>query len=162
MTTNPVLYPGADSAAPGEPLPEGTKILAAYVGAPDLPGQPDARHVWTLPEWDLYFNPGSHLYGGPELRALPVYLHDYPGDPVADAANAADAMADLGWAMDRGRLIAWDAEMLVDPGYAQALADELDKRGARLMKYGPGSTVFRNPAAPGGTWLADISYRNAP
>lgn len=152
-----MLHAGADASAPGKPLPPGTTIVCGYVGAPDLPGQPDARHVWTLAEWNLYLEPSSALYGGAELRALPIYVHDSPGNAVQDAANAADAVTDLGWAAGIGRIIVWDAETLVDPAYCSDLNTELRRRGFRMCKYGSQGTINRNPAVDGGSWIATDS-----
>lgn len=148
------LYKGADSASPGTLLPKGTQILAAYVGAKDLQGQPDARHIWTLDEWNLYLNPASDLYGGPELRTLPIFVHDYPGDPAILAENAVDACVDLGWARHLNRLIVIDLETLVDPQYVSSLNIEVRARGFRLMKYGSAGYVNQNPPVDGGTWMA--------
>lgn len=151
MTT---LYNGADTAAPGHPLPAGTKILCGYIGAHDLPGQPDALHVWTRAEWNQYLDAGSPLYGGPELRSLPIFVHDFPGDPVQLANNACDAAVDLGWAHRLGRLIAVDLETLVDAAYVSGLNKQIRARGFRCMKYGSPSTINQNPATDGGTWMA--------
>lgn len=148
------LIPGADTASPGQPLPEGTRILCGYVSAPDLPGTPDARHVWTLNEWNLYLDPESPLYGGPELRTLPIFVHDYPGDPVTLANNAVDAMLDLGWAHNLGRLVAVDLETLIDPVYVLGLRAQITVRGFRMMKYGSSGTIKHNPPVDGGTWMA--------
>ena len=153
----PALYKGVDSARAGNPLPPYTKILAAYIGASDMPGRPDARHVWTMDEWNMYLNPDSVYYGGAELRALPIYVHDYPGDPLADAKNAADAAIDLGWSDAVGRLLFWDAETLVDPAYCSALNLELRLLGFRLGKYGSQGTINQNPPVAGGTWIATDS-----
>lgn len=148
------LVTGADSSTPGHPLPRGTKILAGYIGAPDLPGQPDSRHVWTIPEWNIYLHPDSPLYGGPELRALPIFVHDYPGDPLQLANNACDAALDLGWAHSRSRLIAIDLETLVAPDYVRGLDSQIAARGFLMMKYGSAGYINRNPPAKGGTWMA--------
>lgn len=159
MTKAPALYNGADSASPGQPLPAGTKILAAYVGAPDLPGQPDALHVWSIDEWNLYLDPGSKLYGGPELRPCPIYLHDYRGNAAEDAANAIDAVMDLGWTDQKLRIIADDLETLVDPVYVSQLNQEYRMRGFRMMKYGSSGFVNQNPPTDGGTWMALLTNR---
>lgn len=156
MTT---LYNGADTAKPGSPLPKGTKILCAYVGAKDLPGQPDARHVWTLDEWNLYLDPNSHLFGGPELRSLPIFVHDYPGDPAQLAINAVDACIDLGWSANEGRFVCIDLETLVDPQYVSSLNIEVRALGFRLMKYGSAHFINQNPPVDGGTWMALLANR---
>lgn len=145
-----VLFDGADASQPGQPLPAGTKILAAYIGATDLPGPPDTPHIWTRDEWNLYLDPGSELYGGPELRVLPIYVHDFPGDPRADAQNAVDAAMDLGWKR-LDRIIAWDSEQLADEPYAKALDAYLWAQGFRLMIYE--HDVTQNLITPhGGIW----------
>lgn len=145
---------GVDASQPGARLPKGVSILFAYIGAKDLSGQPDTPHIWTVDDCNRYLSPSGDLYGGPQLRIVPIYVHDYPGDPVADAQNACDAMQDMGWAMDRGRLLYWDAETLVDPQYTDALAVQCMKRGVRMGKYGSLDTIEQDPPVPGGTWFA--------
>lgn len=145
---------GVDASHPGAPLPKGVGILFGYIGAKDLSGQPDTPYVWTLADWNRYLSPVGDLYAGPQVRPVPIYVHDYPGDPVADAQNATDAMADLGWDMDAGRLLYWDAELLIDASYTDALALECMKRGVRLGKYGSLDFIELDPPVPGGTWFA--------
>lgn len=149
------LYNGVDASTPGAPLPKGTSLLFGYVGAKDLTGRPDTPHIWTLDDWNQYLSPTGTHFAGPWVRAVPIYVHDYPGDPKADANNACDAMADLGWAMNKGRLLYWDAETLIDPWYTEALAIECLNRGVRLGKYGSISTIELDPPVPGGTWFAE-------
>ena len=161
MTTSTLapIYPGVDGAFPGSALPSGTRIVAGYVGATDLPGPPDTPHIWTLHEWNSY----EALDDTDLVRALPIYVHDFPGDPRQDAQNAVDAVTDLGWKPNLDRIIAWDAEQLIDPQYAQELYDNVYMIGRFLvMKYGPLSTTFQNPPAPGGTWLADYNFTFPP
>lgn len=148
-------YNGVDNSTPGERIPKGTSILFVYIGAKDLSGQPDTPYIWTLADCNRYLNPRGDLYAGPSLRVVPIYVHDYPGDPVADAQNACDAMADMGWDMDAGRLLYWDAELLVDPAYTDALSMQAMRNGVRLGKYGSLSTINHNPPVPGGTWFAE-------
>ncbi len=149
------LYHGADGAYPGAPLPAGTSILAAYVGEQQDPGPPDTPHIWTTGEWN------SYLEADPHLRVLPIYTHSYPGDPVADADNAADAVLELGWKPGIGRLIAIDLETLVDPPYVSALGARLEARGFHGMPYGSAYYVMQNPPLAG-RWVAQLtSYRPA-
>ena len=140
------LYPGVDAShIPGTPLPAGTRIIAGYIGAKDLAGQPDTPHIWTAAEWNIYLDPGSPVYGGPELRCLPIYTRDYQGNPDEDANNAADAATDLGWSHDGSRVIAWDSEFLADDWYASNLRAGLHKRGFKLMTYE--QTPAQDPSA---------------
>lgn len=148
------LFNGVDSDTPGAPLPKGTSLLFGYVGSTDLAGKPDTPHIWSVEDWNTYMSPDGAHYGGPNLRCIPVYTHDYPGDPIADARNAVDACADLGWAMGEGRLIFWDAELLVDADYCDHLSLEISRQGMRMGKYGSLSTIERDPPVPGGTWFA--------
>lgn len=148
-----MLFNGADSAKPGQPLPSNTQILAAYVAAKDLPGQPDEVHTWSLAEWNLYLDPSSELHV-PGLRALPIFVHDFPGDPAVLAQNAVDACLDLGWAGNLGRLLVIDLETLVDPTYVSGLNHEIHARGFRMMKYGSVGFINQNPPVDGGTWMA--------
>lgn len=157
------LHNGADASHPGAVLPAGTTLLAAYVGAPELQGQPDTPHLWTEAEWNWYLDPNSerpNLYGGPDLRALPIYTHDYPGNPAVDARNAIDAMTDLGWHQHWFRLLAWDSEALVDPAYERALAAALwNAEGWGLLPYGIFRTITQVPApehSPG-IWAAALT-----
>lgn len=149
------LYNGVDASTPGAPLPKGTHLLFGYVGALDLSGKPDTPHIWTLNDWNQYMHPDGPLYGGPRLRVVPVYTHDYAGDPWQDAANAVEACADLGWDLHKGRLIYWDAELLVDAEYCDKLSHAISTHGMRMGKYGSLSTIERNPPVPGGTWFAE-------
>lgn len=156
------LYNGVDISTPGAPLPKGTHLLFGYVGARDLSGRPDTPHIWTLDDWNQYVHPDSPLYGGPRLRVVPVYTHDYAGDPVVDAKNAVDACADLGWALHAGRIIYWDAELLVDESYCDRLSLEISHQGMRMGKYGSLDTIKRNPPVPGGTWFAKWQTEKPP
>ena len=149
-----LLYNAVDAAFPGHALPPLTDILMGYVGAKDLPGPPDTPHIWTKDEWNLYLDPASALYGGPQLRPLPIYTHDFAGDPAQDAENAVDAAVDLGWANTLGRLMLWDAEMLVDKLYTARLNVEVRVRGFRLTKYGSLTTIEQDPPTDGGTIFA--------
>lgn len=149
-----VLLNGADSARPGQLLPPGISILCGYIGAKDLPGQPDAVRVWTLEEWNLYLDPYSPLFGGPQLRVLPIFVHDYPGDPVQLANNACDALVDLGWSDKLGRLVYLDIETLIQPVYVAGVAAQMASRGFNMGKYGSAGTINANPRVPGGTWMA--------
>jgi hypothetical protein len=153
------LYPGADGIRPGLPLPAGTKILAAYIGAKDLPDPPDAFHVWTVDECNLYLDPASKLYGGPELRILPIFVHDFTADPVRVAANMADAATDMGWSASLRRIIMLDLETLIAPEWVAAVKTDLAARGFRLGKYGSSGYVNHNPPVPGGTWMALLTGR---
>lgn len=151
------LYNGVDSATPGHPLPRNTRILCVYIGAKDLPGQPDARHVWTIDEINQYMDPASKLYGGPDLRVLPIFVHDYPGDPATLANNCCDAAVDLGWSNRLGRLLVVDFETLIDPPYVGGVSAQITDRGFRMTKYGSQGTINQNPPVPGGTWMATDS-----
>lgn len=153
------LYQGADGIKPGIPLPAGTKILCVYVGAFDLPDPPDAVHVWSVEECNLYLDPDSPLYGGPDLRVLPLFVHDFGADPAKVAANAADALLDMGWSDKLGRLIYLDVETLVDPVFVNGVDSELGRRGFRLGKYGSAGYINRNPPVAGGTWMALLQRR---
>lgn len=153
------LYPGVDGIKPGIPLPAGTKILAVYIGAKDLPDPPDAFHVWTVDECNLYLDPASKLYGGPELRILPIFVHDFTADPHLVALNMADAASDMGWSDRVGRIIYLDLETLVSPLFVTEVSNSLRTLGYTLGKYGSSGTVNRNPAVPGGTWMALLANR---
>jgi hypothetical protein len=148
------LHNGADSATPGARLPAGTTILYVYVAAGDLPDPGDARHVWTRPEINQYLNPDSPLYGGPSLRVVPMYVHDFAGNASLDAQNMCDAVSDLGWSNTEGRIIEIDLETLEDPAYVGGLIAPVARLGFRLGKYGSLSTINANPPCPGGTRFA--------
>lgn len=154
-----VLYPGVDGVSPGAPLPAGTKILVVYIGARDLPDPPDALHVWTIAECNLYLDPASSLYGGPDLRILPVFVHDFASPAGLVAANMADAALDMGWAPRIGRIIYLDLETLVQPVFVAAVGAELARLGFVLGKYGSSGYVNQNPPVPGGTWMALLQSR---
>jgi len=140
------LYNGVDAATPGAPLPPDTHILAAYIGIPNQFG-PDTPHIWTPEEWNVY------LTEQPDLRALPIYTHNFPGDPKNDAANAAEAAEQLGWTPhlkgSNRRIIAIDLEVMVDPSYVTPLFDEIDLLGFSPMPYGSAGFVKGNPMGIG-------------
>lgn len=152
-----MLRAGADTDRPGKHLPPGTTILFVYVGDPRLPGAPDARHIWTRAEINEYLDPASPLYGGPDLRVVPIFVHDFPGDPVAIADNIADALIDLGWSDKLGRLVYLDLETLIAPAYVAQVSAQLARRGFTMGKYGSQGTINSNPPVPGGTWMATDS-----
>ena len=153
MTT---LINGADAATAGNALPADTRILAAYVGQP---GQTDATHVWSADEWNFYLNPESPRYGGPDLRVLPIFVHDFPGDPVRLANDACDAAIALGWSDKKHRLLVVDLETLIDDAYVTGLNLQIRKRGFAMIKYGSPSTINQNPPVDGGTWMALLQRR---
>ena len=158
MTTP--LYDGADAAIPGQPLPAGTRILNIYVGATDLPVRPDTPHIWTVDEANLYLDPDSPLYGGPDLRVLPNFVHDFPADPALLANNACDAAVDMGWSDQLGRLLVLDTETLVDRSYVNACDWQISQRGFLMMDYGSYQFVLQNPPVSGGKWGALLTrYR---
>lgn len=154
LNAPPALYRGADASIPGNPLPKSTQILAAYVGATDLPGQPDTPHIWSIDEWNLYLNPDSSLYGGPDLRCLPIFVHDFTGDAVTIAQNAIDAVTDLGWKSHLGRIIAFDTETMINRSFVHAVDLEVQRAGFRLMDYGSLDFVVHNMPCSGGLWGA--------
>lgn len=124
-------YNGADGAYPGAPLPAGTSILAGYVGELGQAGAPDTPHIWVKDEWNEY------LLRTPDLRPLPIYTHNYPGDPRECAQNAADAVRELGWRHRIGRLIVADLEELVDADYQNGLSAAIDAAGFTMLPYQP-------------------------
>lgn len=146
------LISGADSSAGGTPFPypgTGPRVLAAYVGARDLPGPPDTPHIWTLDEWNRYIPTNNH--GDPDIdfRLLPLYVHDFPGNAVDDANNMCDAIEDLGWKPNVGRLVCLDIETLVDPPYVSAVHTIVIKRGFRMLVYGSLHYLVQNPPCDG-------------
>jgi hypothetical protein len=148
-----MLYNGVDSAYPGAPLPAGTQILCAYVGGKFLPGAPDTPHIWTTDEWNGYYEDHS------KIRMLPIYVHNYPGDPVECADNAVNAVTALGWAAnmpgDERRIIVLDMEIFVAPAYVHGFIDRASQRGFATMVYGSWDFVVRNP--PGiGYWMSHL------
>ena len=153
----PPLYPGIDASTPG-PLPPGPiSIIAGYVGDDSLPGPPDTPHIWTTAEWNETLD-ATHG----TARLLPIYTHNYPGDPKADAANAVSAVRAKGWAAgmtgDQRRIIALDLEIFVDRSYVAALETYIWDAGFAAMPYGSNYYVLQNP--PGvGWWVADLVAR---
>lgn len=147
------LYNGVDSARPGNPLPAGTQILAAYVGIPGIFG-PDTPHIWTADEWNHYIS------SDPDLRVLPVYTHNFPGNPIGDANNACDAIERLGWAPGlqgaERRILAVDLEIMINPMYVSALFAQVMQRGFSPMPYGSRAFVSQNPQGPVGYWVAEL------
>lgn len=149
------LYKGADAAYPGNPLPGGTLIVAGYVGAVELLGQPDTPHLWSRQEWNEYLAEDGQFHV-PGIRGLPIYTHDYGGNPAIDAQNAVDAVLDLGWTDKAQRLIAWDSEFLIDPAYQTGLDNELWVRGFRLLAYQSPTAASSTPMPRGGRWVFQL------
>lgn len=155
------LYRGVDAAYPGAVLPPGTRILAGYIGIPGRgSASPDTPHIWSTPEWNHYAVPN------PDLRLLPMYVHNYAdGQPEVDAANAVAAAAELGWSPglkgEAERIIVIDAETLIDYEYFRAMGETMQRAGFRPVIYGSASTVFRNPRF-GGYFIADWNGTHPP
>ena len=140
------LYHGADASRPGAVLPSNVQILAAYVGIPGKYG-PDTPHIWSGTEWNEYISEQ------PSLRVLPIYTHNFPGDPANDALDAVDAIKSLGWAAhlegDQNRILAVDLEILVDPAYVNPLFNTIKTSGFSPMPYGSDAFVRQNPSGIG-------------
>lgn len=157
--TSPIypLHNGVDASRPGGPLPTGTEILAAYVGEPFEPGPPDTPHIWTAAEWNEYLTVDK------DLRVLPIYTHNFPGNATEDAKNAVDAVRALGWLPNltgtSRRIIALDLELFEDPSYVSALGAGIEALGFDWMPYNTNSTAFANPEGPVGHWVADLVMR---
>lgn len=158
MTTPPVLYSGIDASRPPAGLPMWpVDIVCGYVGDASLPGPPDTPHIWTPDEWNTLYEASRG-----RARMLPIYTHNYPGDPVADAKNAVDAVRALGWAPNMPgnsrRIIALDLEVFVDRPYASQLEQEIWNLGFAAMPYGSNWYDLQNP--PGiGWWVALLVLR---
>lgn len=148
------LYRGADAAFPGAPLPQGTQILAAYVGSSGL-GRPDTPHIWTAGEWNRY------LDADPALRLLPIYVHNFTDQaPEVDAGNAVEAVRALGWAANmpgaQRRMIALDLETMVAFEWAAAVMLAIYDAGFMPVPYGSFRFVVQNPCLLG-YWEALLS-----
>lgn len=159
MTENRQYYNGVDAAYPGAQMPPGTHILAAYVG---IPGQgnrsPDTPHIWTADEWNEYID------RDPELRVLPLYVHNYDdGQPEKDAMNGVAAIRELGWAPHRigaqRRILVIDCETLVDYSYFYNMSKTVYDEGFSPVLYGS-SMVTKNAMVGGrGYWVASLTPR---
>lgn len=155
------LFRGVDAAYPGAALPTGTRILAAYIGIPGRGNaSPDTPHIWAPAEWNHYVE----LH--PELRLLPMYVHNYAdGQPEVDAANAVASAIELGWSPglrgEADRIIVIDVETLVDYEYFLAMGEAIQRGGFRPVIYGSASTVRGNPPF-GGYFMAEWSGTHAP
>lgn len=146
------LISGADASTPHDPFPypgPGKRILAAYVGAKDLPGPPDTPHIWTMAEWNGYIPASGHQMADTDFRLLPLYVHDFPGDPVADAQNMVDAIVDLGWKPSAGRVVCLDLETLVAPTYVHEVHREVNRLGFKMLVYGSLHYLEQNPVCDG-------------
>lgn len=156
MTTT--LISGADASTPTTPYPypgPGKRILAAYVGAPDLPGPPDTPHIWTRDQWNRQIPTDAHGNPNQDYRLLPLYVHSFPGDPAADAKNLVDAVTDLGWTPHIGRLTCLDIETLNDPAYVTAVWEHVRSLGFRMLVYGSRLNLEKTPACDG-RFVADL------
>lgn len=155
------LYPGVCAAYPGAMLPHGTRILGGYIGIPGRGNaSPDTPNIWSAAEWNQYAEVN------PNLRLLPIYVHNYvDGQPEVDAANAVAAAAMLGFSPglkgEAERIIVIDAETLIDYPYFLAMGEAISRAGFRPVIYGSASTVRSNPKF-GGYWMADFNNTHAP
>ncbi len=156
------LYNMVDASVPGAPLPKGTDILCAYIGDAHEPGAPDTPYIWTPGDCNRYVHPHGDLYRGPHIRIMPIYTKSYADDPISDGINALEAMSAYGWTMGKGRILWWDAELLIDEEYCNALALHCMRDGVRLGKYGSASTIEHDPPVPGGTWFAKWQKHRPP
>lgn len=152
----PALFQGIDASDPPAELPDYTvDIVAGYVGETTLPGPPDTPHIWSADQWNALEADGRAR--GHPVGLLPIYTHNYPGDPQADARNAVNACLALGWAANmpgsQRRIIALDLETFVDKSYVGALEDAIYRLGFIAMPYGSNYYDLQNP--PGvGWWVA--------
>lgn len=128
-----------DSAFPlqGPPVTDG---VAVYIGG-------DTPHVWTRAE-----------IMAPKARyRLPIFVRDNPGAPgtsaAGDVAEAVARLTEIG--CPRGKLVDWDSEISIDPGYIGMVSFLLGAAGYRLIDYGSRSFVTGNRNPDGWYWTAD-------
>src|SRR5271165_1278544 len=128
-----------DAAYPPQTAPPGCDGVLGYIGG----GR--AAHVWTLAEWQRF---GT-------LRQFPAYVPDFNvQQPIPAAEDAAGRMKLAGWAPfqpDR-RVIVCDLETLIERGWYQQFAAEIEQQGFCAVAYGSESTIFETAAAE--VWLA--------
>jgi hypothetical protein len=149
------LHKGADASTPGEPLPPGTEILAAYVGIPGQASSPDTPCIWTARDFNRYYETN------PDLRFLPIYTHNYAdGHPTADAMNAVTAIRELGWAPHMAgaaeRILIIDEEVFRDLPYFTEMFNVIRTAGFFPVSYGSAAFVLSNP---GPYWVANWTNR---
>lgn len=142
------LYHGADASNPMTPMPDGTQILAGYIGG-------NTPHVWTPEQWNQY------IRVSPDLRVLPVWVQNITsGDPAAVGTTIGLAARQLGWAANlpgaERRLIVVDAETTVNSAYYEAMDDAIWNAGYRMLLYGSADYVRQNYCAFG-YWEADLT-----
>src|SRR5271166_890489 len=128
-----------DAAYPPQTAPPGCDGVLGYIGG----GR--ATHVWTLAEWDRFA----------DLRQFPAYVPDFTTeDPTTAATSAAILMKERGWAPfqpDR-RVVVCDLETLIERGWYQQFAAEVEQLGFTAVAYGSLSMVLENAASE--VWAA--------
>lgn len=141
------LYNGADASTPDlATLPEGTQVIAGYVGG-------DTPHVWTVDEWNQF------LTVNPSMRFLPIFVDDKASFPSGtDLAMAAVAAVRVrGWApfQPNRRVIVIDAEENTNYEYYAEASDAIWSAGFVMVQYRSAGSVGnaqQNP--PDLTWVA--------
>lgn len=125
-----------DASKPQAGLPA-RDVTAFYIGG-------DTPHVWGDAEIAQYAKGGR----------LPIWVRS---NPMGAAQGHDEGVLVRRWCEKRGVpagcKIVLDLEVAIDPAYVTAF--NMSVRPYACMKYGSGSTIFRNPSTDGGTWLAD-------
>jgi hypothetical protein len=123
-----MTYVKAADAAFASNIPPGFQVVFGYYGGPN------AFHVWSKADWDLF--PGSKV---------PIWVGGYDGK--GEGVQAAQALRELG--VPTGSYTVLDMETRKDDTYVNHFADALNAAGYRVWVYGSASTVFANPQRNG-------------
>ena len=130
--------PMADAAFAAN-IPPGFDIAAGYYGGPD------AYHVWSGADWDLF--PGYKL---------PIWVSasmsaDSGRDEATEAAAALRALS-----VPEGSFTVLDRETWPDAGFVAAFGAVLASHGYRTWVYASESALAINPPL-NGYWVADYT-----
>jgi hypothetical protein len=130
-----------DAAFPPSMAPPECRAVLGYIGGEH------AAHPWTAGEWDRF----GHLI------QFPAFVPDMAKNPVAQAAEAVDLAAELGWREHRA--IICDTETAVDPSWWRLWSAEITRQRFVPVDYGSLSFVVHNDAEI--IWAARWNLRSA-
>ena len=123
---------------------------------------PDTPNVWSAAEWNQYAEPD------PDLRLLPIYVHNYAdGQPEVDAANAGGGGGRAGLvagAAGRGRTHHRDRRRNADRlrVLSAAMGETIQRAHFPPGDLRVGGDGARQPLVPAGYFMADYNNAHAP
>jgi hypothetical protein len=114
-----MLYKCFDASRPPPEAPAGCRAVLGYIGGA-------TPHVWSLAEWLRFAS----------LRQFPAWLAMLDRDPVAQARQACQTAARMGWVNDGTRVIVCDTEAFTSRPWYQSWKAEVIRAGYLECNYG--------------------------